>query len=203
MSENTIKCLIYRYKRTTKERLYAVIINDGQFTALNEIDYKTNENFFLNSEFSKFIGYTPGCSIDFCVINENDVQGAEFLERCKEYYNYTDINTAIWTDEFIYKALSSLDLKKTLILNGVSVEGRDGSRPDIVSLYVNKNIKSAAAEIHEEDSRELSEKERFSEELSLDKKTHETIAQADIKENTNKTKLRLAMDEIIHETYNT
>lgn len=201
MSTETIHCLIYRYNRI-KERLRAVKLKDSQYIPLDEMEYKTDCDFFLSSKFSEFLE-SKSNSFDLCIINQREEQGEEFLKLFQIYYNCLDDISTIWTEDKIREALLCLNLKKSLQVGNISIDGKDG-RLDFAWIFTGRKTGELASDAIEDDI-EVTDDALDETEVSMKKSdiVLESKNQVESESSKQKSKLSLAMDEIIAETYKT
>lgn len=197
MSSEIIHCLIYRYYRI-KERICAVKIKDSQYVTLEEMEYKAEKEFFLNSDFSGFLESTS-YSFDLCIIYQGDDRGKDFRDLFQTFYNTAD-SSSIWTEEKIQEALQSLNLKKSLRIGNISVEGKD-SRFDYASIFSEKETKNNFPDIQDSNGDKVddltNEESGLFERADNEDKSDSSEAEC----SKIKSSLCLAMDKIISENY--
>lgn len=199
MSSEVIHCLVYRYYRI-KERICAVKIKDSQYITLEEMEYKADQEFFLNSDFSDFLANKSN-SFDLCIINQDEDKGKEFSNLFQNYYNLAGFPT-VWTEEKIQEAMQCLNLKKSLRIGNIVIDGKD-SRFDYASIFSEfEQKKQDACSKLQDDTNECigdysDKKSCLSEIVEVEEKTNSN----EVETSKNKSSFCLAMDQIISENY--
>lgn len=199
MSSELIHCLVYRYYRI-RERICAVKIKDSQYVTLEETEYKSDQEFFLNSVFSDFLESKEN-SFDLCIIIQDEDKGKEFLDMFQTHYNLTDFPT-VWTEEKIQEAMQCLNLKKSLRIGNIVINGKD-SRFDYASVYSESEQKKQdmRSELQDDNSDSIDdysdEKACSSESVDVEEKSYSD----EVETSKNKSSLFLAMEQIILEDY--
>lgn len=199
MSSEIIHCLVYRYYRIG-ERICAVKIKDSQYVTLEEMEYKADQEFFLNSDFSNFLESTSN-SFDLRIIIQDEDKGKDFFDLFQTYYNLAGIPT-IWTEEKIQEAMQCLKLKKTLMIGNIVVDGKV-SRFDYASIFSESEQKKQdeCPELQDDNSDSVDDYSDEKSCLSENTEVEEIKDSNEVEHSKNKSSFCLAMDQIISENY--
>lgn len=200
MSSETIQCLVYRYYRI-KERICAVKIKDSKYIILDEMEYRSECDFFKNSNFSDFLESTS-IPFDLCIICQDEDKGRNFYDLFQNFYKIADDSSSIWTSETIKEALENLNLKKSLKIGNISIEGKD-SRFEYASVFTEKGNVIMDSDDTVENSYDDEVYTNAKEEIFFTKTpgNEEKTDSGEAKCLKAKSSLCLAMDKIISENY--